>query len=71
MNQTLRQVPELSLMSYIEGSTADQVKFVDNLINLLPVAYKTINFVLQANPRSSHIIVSLSYSLLQLNYQYR
>lgn len=32
MKQALRQVPELSLMSYIHGSTTDQIKFVDQLM---------------------------------------
>lgn len=31
MSETKRQVPELSLMSYVEGGQADQQKFVDQL----------------------------------------
>ena len=30
---TLRKVPELSLLSYVNGSSADQVKFVDDIFN--------------------------------------
>jgi isopenicillin N synthase-like dioxygenase len=31
MSDTLRKVPELSLLSYVEGNSQDQVKFVDQL----------------------------------------
>jgi isopenicillin N synthase-like dioxygenase len=31
-NQTERKVPELSLLSYVNGSNADQIKFVDNMM---------------------------------------
>ncbi|GAB4015350.1 MAG: isopenicillin N synthase family oxygenase [Bdellovibrio sp.] len=32
-NDTLRKVPELSLLSYVNGSTQDQVKFVDGIFS--------------------------------------
>jgi len=32
MNQILREVPSLSLMNYINGTTSDQIKFVDDLM---------------------------------------
>ncbi|OIQ16469.1 MAG: oxidoreductase [Bacteriovorax sp. MedPE-SWde] len=32
MNDTLRKVPEISLLSYINGDSADQIKFVDQLM---------------------------------------
>ncbi len=32
MSETLRKVPELSLLSYVNGSNQDQVKFVDDIM---------------------------------------
>ncbi|EQC51409.1 isopenicillin N synthase family oxygenase [Bacteriovorax sp. DB6_IX] len=32
MNETLRKVPEISLLSYVNGDSADQIKFVDQLM---------------------------------------
>ncbi|MGE0631786.1 MAG: isopenicillin N synthase family dioxygenase [Pseudobdellovibrionaceae bacterium] len=58
---TLRKVPQLSLMSYIEGSELDRQKFIDNLFS----GMKDYGFiVLKEHPISSELL-NRAYELIE------
>ncbi|EQC46438.1 oxidoreductase, 2OG-Fe(II) oxygenase family protein [Bacteriovorax sp. BSW11_IV] len=63
-NDTLRKVPELSLMSYINGSTNDKVTFVNNLYSGL----KDYGFIVLTDHTVDQKKVDDAYSLLKEFY---
>jgi isopenicillin N synthase-like dioxygenase len=61
VQQKLRKVPELSLMSYLEGSSLDQVKFVDKLFTGL----KDYGFIVLVDHPVTQLSVDQSYQEIQ------
>src|SRR5690606_17933031 len=57
----MRQVPELSLLSYVNGSSQDQVKFVDQIISGL----KEYGFITLTDHTVDQKKVDRAYELVQ------
>jgi isopenicillin N synthase-like dioxygenase len=58
MSETTRAVPEISLMSYIEGSTNDKVKFADDLY----AGLKEYGFIILTDHNVTEEIIADSYT---------
>ena len=58
---TLRKVPELSLLSYVNGSTADKIKFVDNIFSGL----KDYGFIILKDHTIEQKKIERAYELVQ------
>lgn len=59
--KTERKVPELSLLSYVNGSSADKVKFVDNIFNGL----KDYGFIILKDHTIEQKKIDRAYDLVQ------
>ncbi|MFN7263146.1 MAG: isopenicillin N synthase family dioxygenase [Pseudobdellovibrionaceae bacterium] len=62
--KTLRQVPTLSLNSYTEGSSADQVKFIEQLFT----GIKDYGFIILKDHNVDQKLLDYGYELLQQFY---
>ena len=57
----MRKVPELSLLSYVNGSTSDQLKFVDNISSGL----KNYGFIVLKDHTIDQKKIDRAYELVQ------
>ncbi|MFL5783559.1 MAG: isopenicillin N synthase family dioxygenase [Bacteriovoracaceae bacterium] len=62
---TLRKVPELSLMSFLNGTTNDKTKFVNNLFTGL----KDYGFIILVDHPVDHKVTNKAYDLIHEFYQ--
>lgn len=65
MGETLRKVPELSLLSYVQGDEADKVKFVDQMFN----GIKEYGFIILVDHIVGQDLVAKSYELIHEFFQ--
>lgn len=65
MSNTLRKVPELSLLSYVKGSSSDQAKFVDQLFSGL----KDYGFIILVDHIIGDDVVKKAYEVVHEFFQ--
>lgn len=61
MGQSQRKVPELSLLSYVNGTQADQVKFVDDIM----VGLKEYGFIVLTDHTVDQSKVDDAYTMVK------
>lgn len=62
---TIRKVPELSLMSFVNGTNADKTRFVDNLF----IGLKDYGFIVLVDHPVDYKLTQKAYSLIHEFFQ--
>ena len=61
MSDTLRKVPELSLLSYVEGNATERAKFVDQLFS----GIKDYGFIILTDHTVQESVIEKGYKAVQ------